>query len=147
MKYVPAWSWLGLEPARIIAENEFGNLIIEDVLGSFWRLCPEECSCTKIASNLSELESVRNDPKFAEDWEMMWIVEIAKGVCGPLSQGNKYSLKMPACLGGDYVAENFAIVPLRELIGFSGSIAFQAKDLPDGAKIKLKVINDPDEHS
>ena len=140
-----AWGWLGLEPARIIAENDFGNLIIEDVNGSFWRLCPEECSCTRIASNRDELHTVLEDPEFSEDWAMARIVEVARNVCGPLSEGRKYSLKMPVCLGGDYVGENFAIAPLRELIGFSGSIAFQAKDLADGTKIELKVINHPDQ--
>jgi hypothetical protein len=140
-----AWSWCGLKPTRIIAENDFGNLIIEDIDGSFWRLCPEECSCTKIASSFSELESVRNSPEFVEDWEMARIVEVAQTVCGPLSDGKKYALKIPACLGGDYVGNNFAIVPFGELIGFSGSIASQAKDLSDGTEVELRIIDHPDQ--
>ncbi len=135
-----AWSWIGLEPVRIIAGNDFGNLIIEDKKGSYWRLCPEECSCTRIATNHEELQTLLKDPKFSEDWEMVQIVEVARQVCGPLSEGRKYALKIPGCLGGDYVAENFAIIPLIELIGFSGSIALQTKDMADGTEIELKVI-------
>lgn len=136
-----AWGWTGLEPAKIIAENDFGNLIIEDKKGSYWRFCPEECSCTSIAANHGELQSLRNDPDFSEDWEMVRIVEVARRACGPLSEGRKYALKIPACLGGDYVAENIAIVPLLELIGFSGSIALQIKDMADRTDIELKVID------
>ena len=141
-----AWGWLGLEPTRVIAENDFGNLIIEDTKGAFWRLCPEECFCKKIASNRSELQTVMKDPEFATDWAMERIVEVARNVCGPLIAGKKYALKIPGCLGGEYVWENFAIVPLSELIGFSGTIAFQAKDLADGTKVELKVIH-PDQQS
>ncbi len=72
-----AWGWLGLEPVKIIAENDFGNLIIADVDGAFWLFCPEECSCTRIASNLSELQNVRDSPVFTEDWGMAGIIEDA----------------------------------------------------------------------
>jgi len=140
-----AWGWLGLEPAKVIAENDFGNLIIEDIKGAYWRLCPEECSCKRIAANRSELQTVLDDPEFSEDWAMVRIIEAAQQVCGPLSEGRKYALKIPWCLGGEYVAANYAIIPLREFIGFSGSVAFQAKDWPDGTKVELKVINRPDD--
>jgi len=138
-----SWGWTGLEPVRIVAENDFGNLIVEDVNGGFWRICPEECFCKKIASDHQEFRSVFADAAFAEDWEMARIVDVASAVCGPLTSGRKYALKIPGCLGGEYIATNFATAPLLELIGFSGSIAYQAKDLSDGAQVQLKVVNHP----
>lgn len=140
-----SWGWIGLESVRVFAENDFGNLIIEDADGGFWRICPEECFCKKIAGDRDELNAVIADPEFAEDWEMLRIVQAARETCGPLEHGRKYALKIPGCLGGEYVAENFATAPLQELVGFSGSIAHQTKDLPNGARIELKVINHPED--
>jgi hypothetical protein len=44
-------------------------------------------------------------------------------------------------LGGEYIISNIKTAPLIELIRFSGDLANQIKDLPDGAQIQLKVID------
>lgn len=36
-----AWGWVGIEQVDIMDDNEFGNLILRDVRGQCWRLCPE----------------------------------------------------------------------------------------------------------
>ena len=46
-----AWGWVGIEPVDLIDDNDFGNLIIEDVGGQYWRLCPEDLYCEVVASN------------------------------------------------------------------------------------------------
>ena len=43
-------------------------------------------------------------------------------------------------LGGDYDVENIRTVPQIEKIRFSGEIGKQVQELPDGAKIKLKIV-------
>jgi hypothetical protein len=136
-----AWSWKGFEPVAVIAENDFGNILVEDADGGFWRICPDECSCERIAADKSELERLLAKPEFLEDWYMHNVAAVARVACGSLSDGKKYSLKMPACLGGSYSAENFAIVPFAELISFSGDLAFQAKDLADGTQVELRIID------
>lgn len=135
-----AWGWIGLEPVEVVAENDFGNLIIRDASDAYWRLCPEECSCKIVAQSRDELEKLLKDSEFIVDWEMQRIVEVAYSTHGPLSGGRKYCLKIPGCLGGPYSAENYGTAPLVELVGFSGEIARQAKDLPDGAQVMLKVV-------
>lgn len=135
-----AWSWKGFEPVAVVAENDFGNVIFEDSDGGFWRICPEECSCERVAADKLELETLLAQPEFLEDWNMHNVVADARDACGPLTNGKKYSLKMPACFGGSYAAENYAIVPFGELISFSGSLAFQAKEMPDGTQVELKII-------
>ena len=37
-----AWGWTGIKPLELVDENDFGNLIIKDVRGQYWRLCPED---------------------------------------------------------------------------------------------------------
>ena len=133
------WGWAGIVPVEIVGENDFGNLIIKDAKNKFWRLCPEDLYCEVIAQDRQGFDELSIDQKFLEDWYMKPLVEQAKEALGPLPEGCKYCLTMPGPLGGEYAISNIKIVPLAELIGLSGDIAEQIKDLPEGAQIQLKV--------
>jgi hypothetical protein len=134
-----AWGWIGLDPAQIVDENDFGNLLIKDVIGRYWRLRPEDCECAVVAASREELDRLSGDQGFLHDWYMHALVEAARQRCGPLPAGAKYSLKVPGLLGGEYGGDNLAITPLAELIRVSGQIANETKDLPDGSSIRLQT--------
>jgi len=70
---------------------------------------------------------------------MRELVAQARSALGPLRPGYKYSLKVPAILGGEYGGSNLASTPLQELVSLSGSIARQIDQLPDGARVRLVV--------
>lgn len=133
------WGWAGLHPVEVIGENDFGNLIIKDIAGKYWRITPEECQCEVVANNKSELDALLSHQEFLHDWHMDTLVEVARERCGPLMEGRKYGLKIPSALGGEYVGDNLATAPLIELIRFSGDIARQIHNLPDGTPISLKL--------
>lgn len=135
-----SWGWVGLKPTEIVGENEFGNLIVKDEDGKYWRLCPEDCYCKIIATNRSELDALSIDQEFLHDWCMAALVSLAHDQCGPLTEGRKYCLKIPGVLGGAYGGDNLATAPQIDLIRMSGDIARQIEELPDGAKIKLQVV-------
>lgn len=136
-----SWCWIGLDPVEVVGENDFGNLIVKDTEGKYWRLCPEDCSCSVVAANRQELDALSTNQEFLHDWYMHALVELALEKCGPLPEGRKYCLKIPSLLGGEYDGENLASAPLVELVRFSGDVAKQTHDLPDGADVKLKVID------
>jgi hypothetical protein len=136
-----SWGWIGLEPAEVVGENDFGNLMIKDKDGRYWRLCPEDCSCKMVASNHQELDALSSDQEFLHDWYMRRLLDLAREKCGPLAEGRKYCLKIPAFLGGEYGGDNLATAPLVELVRLSGHLARETKDLPDGAAVRLKVVD------
>lgn len=136
-----SWGWVGIEPEEVVGENDFGNLMIKDIEGKYWRLCPEDVYCEVIAQNREELDKLSSDQEFLEDWYMQALVEKAQEHLGLLTEGQKYCLVTPGVLGGEYAISNIKTVPLIELIRFSGDLANQIKDLPDGAQIKLKVVD------
>jgi hypothetical protein len=136
-----SWSWVGLDPVEVISENDFGNLIVKDAEGKYWRLCPEDCSCSVIAANRQELDALSTNQEFLLDWYMRALIELAREKCGPLSEDQKYCLKIPGLLGGEYGGDNLATAPLVELVRISGDIAKQTHNLPDGAAVKLKVVD------
>ena len=133
------WGWTGIQPVEVIGENDFGNLIVKDGAGHYWRLCPEALTCEVIAQTRAELDRLSKDQDFLRDWYMKPLVDRAREKCGPLAEGRKYCFKIPPGLGGDYDSDNLATISLVELVRASGHLAFQIKDLPDGSKIQLRV--------
>lgn len=134
------WWWVGIHPVDVVCENDFGNLIVKDADGKFWRLCPEDLYCKVIAQNRTELDTLNQSQEFLHDWYMKAIVGKAAAELGPLPSGKKYCLKIPGPLGGDYDVPNFGICSHKKLVGFSGYLAKEIKDLPEGAKVKFKPI-------
>ena len=136
-----AWGWVGICPVEIVGENDFGNLIIKDMDGRYWRLCPENVYCKIIAYNREELDNLSKDQEFLSDWYMEPLVAAAKKSVGLLEEGQKYCLAIPGVLGGIYDVSNIKSVTQVELIRFSGNLAKQIKDLPDGQQVELKIID------
>lgn len=132
-----AWGWIGMLAKKIKMENEFGDMVIQSESGKYYRICPEELSCEKIAETEIEFNSLIKSSEFQKDWQMMNLVKVAKEKYGELIKGEKFCLKVPAVIGGEYSEENIGKISFEELILFSGDLAFQIKDLDDGQKIAL----------
>jgi hypothetical protein len=135
-----AWGWIGLDPVEVVATNLFGNLIVRAKDGAFWRICPEELSCKRIAENVDEFATISSGDEFRTDWEMSRLVELARQKLGPLSEGRCYCLKLPAVIGGSYEVSNLGTNSVLELIAFSGDLAEQIKDVPDGGEIQIEIV-------
>ena len=87
-----AWGWTGLDPEEVVGENDFGNLMIKDQSGRYWRLCPEDLYCKVIADSRAELDALTQDPEFLHDWYMTELVQQARESLGPLPPGFKYCI-------------------------------------------------------
>jgi hypothetical protein len=136
-----SWGWAGLDPDQIVGDNDFGNLMVKDHSGRYWRLCPEDLYCRVVAESRPELDALSHNQEFLRDWYMNELVAQAKERLGPLRPGYKYCLKIPGLLGGEYGGGNLASIPIGELISASGHIARQVADLPDGAKVRLSIVD------
>jgi len=134
-----AWNWKGFKAIKIIQTNDFGNVIFETETNEFWRICPEEISCEKVAINKAEYEKLKLDLDFIEDWEMSNMNNLAKEKFGEVNNYEKYCFKLPPILGGEYSLDNLGKINFSKMITLSGEIGFQIKDLKDGEKIKVDV--------
>jgi hypothetical protein len=137
-----AWSWIGLDAVEIVATNAFGNYLVRDADGAYWRICPEELSCAKIADDESAYVSLLRDNGFLADWELQHLLELAVKKFGSPTADTCFCLKMPGVFGGKYVLENIGTISRRELVSFAGDMARQIEGVPDGAKLELKIIRD-----
>ena len=125
-----AWGWVGLTAVEVLGANAFGNLIIRDDEGRYWRLRPQDLCCEPLADNRDALDALSYNQDFLNDWYMPEVVHLAEATLGPLTDDRTYCLKIPSALGGHYGRDNLAIVPLPQLIRFSGEGAQQFEALP-----------------
>lgn len=131
------WSWKLGKPVEIVATNRFGNAIVRNEAGEYHRIIPEEWQCKLLATSTAELEEKRREPGFIRDWEMLPLIARAEVVHGQLADGQVYYLVVPGVLGGKYAEENIRKISLVELLAYSGSMARQIDDVPDGAEVKI----------
>lgn len=136
-----AWGWTGLRPKDVIETNAFGNMIVKDDHGTYWRICPEDLSCTVIATTDEDFCRLRDDPVFVRNWDVSLWVEAARARLGDIPPERTYCLKVPAPLGGRYESANFGTISRLELLSASGDMARQIHDLPDGAQVELRLSN------
>jgi len=132
-----SWGWTGLDPAAVTATNAFGNVIVCATDGAYWRIRPEELSCEVVARDDAAFKALWASEAFQVDWQMTRLVELARAALGPVDEQRCYCLKTPAVLGGAYDTANFGTITRQELLAFSGDVAEQIKDVPDGASVKF----------
>jgi hypothetical protein len=133
------WGWAVPSPARVVAINKFGNVLVVVEDGAVWRICPEEVSCQRVCSDPTDLAALMADPEFREDWEMTPVVSQPEASYGVQPDGRCFCLKIPGVLGGKYSIDNIGTITLIEVVSFSGHLGRRIKDLPDGATISLDV--------
>src|SRR5262249_11965527 len=136
-----AWHFTDLVPSAVLDTNAFGNLLVEDTSGRIWRICPEELSCEIVADSRADLEQLRRTADFVQNWEMPRLVKLAQSSLGTPGPGRCYCLKVPAVIGGAYAVDNLGTIALSELIDVSGDVAFQIKDLPDGTRVEVRIVD------
>lgn len=133
------WSWALSEASRVLAQNRFGNVVVELNDGSIWRVCPEELIASKVAGSEAELAELWANHEFQTDWSVEAWIEAAESTLGPLKEGQCYGFKIWPVLGGTYEVENMAIKSMLEWLAVSGDVGRQAKDLPAGTQVRLDV--------
>lgn len=134
------WGWTGIQPEKIIAENEFANLIIQDTEGRFWRLCPEDLYCDPIADDKEEYNELVKDEEFNLDWFMDVMVHKATEKYGQLQDGFKFHLLEPGALGGKYAVFNIRPIEFERIIKFSGELA-QKVQRAGGKKVNFTPLS------
>lgn len=137
-----AWGWVGLAAIELMGENEFGNLIMLDEDGAYWRLSPHALSCQTVAEDDEQMAALSYNQRFLHDWYMTELVHLARRTLGPLDPGRKYCLKVPSVLGGEFAGDNLATAPLRELIRFSGDVAQHYDSAPDCGELLFRPVEE-----
>jgi hypothetical protein len=134
------WGWAIGTPVRVVAVNSFGNVLVQNSTGQFFRITPENLEYVFLCDSEDALHKITRESKFAFDWDMKLLRDQAERALGKLTTNECYHLVIPATLGGAYALSNIKKISIGEWLSFSGNVAHQIKDLPDGSHVQFKWI-------
>ena len=133
------WSWTLSDACRVLAQNSFGNVLVELSDASIWRVCPEDLAASRMARSAAKIAELRTNQEFQTDRTVDGWVEAAETTLGPLHEGQYYGFKICPVLGGAYDVENMAIKSILEWLAVSGDVGRKVQELPSGTQIRLEV--------
>ncbi len=144
-KTLSTWSWLVPLEFTLWLVNRFADLFIVLPNGTVHMLDVGAGTLTKLADSRDEFAAKIDEGDNANQWLMVPLVDqmVAAGVV--LRPGQCYGFKTPPVLGGDYTVENTGALALGDYLGAYGSIHEQLRDVPDGSRVVLTVLNKPAE--
>ena len=134
------WGWTGVVAERVRAKSPMGHLLISDAQDRFYYLDPDGMAVVALGSR-DQAQAHLDEPEANQLWWGGELVVSARDLLGEPPEGSVFALKPHAMLEGHYAPENMCIMPLEELIAFSGDVARQIKDLPDGSKFRIEVTD------
>jgi hypothetical protein len=85
-------------------------------------------------------DMLKHDDNFNQQF-MAVLVDRCREAGIRLNPGQCYSLVIPAVLGGKYDIENIKPISMAEYYSFMASVHSQIKDLPDGSRVVLKIVD------
>ena len=134
------WAWL-LPQAEftIWLMNRYGDLFLVFADGTVHMLDVGNGSLEKLAESRDEFCRMIADGDNANMWLMIPLVDSLVAAGKVLEPGRCYSFIIPPALGGEYTVGNTATLNVREHYGVYASIQDQIKDLPEGARVRLRV--------
>ena len=133
-----SWGWAIGKPVSIVALNAFGNVIVRNDAGKFFRIMPEGLKCAELAEDEAELKQKFESAEFQQSWEMNSLVQSAHRTLGGLSEGQCYHLVIPSVIGGVYEVKNLKIISTREWLELSGYVAQQIRER---ARIPVEYVH------
>lgn len=124
--------------ALFFAEDVFGTQFCLRS-GSVCTFDPETGSFEAMAENLENWAT-----KILDDYDLWTGHRLARdwqSIHGPIPIGFRLLPLTPFVLGGEFVVENLHAVESVKGMKLRASIAVQIRDLPDGAKVTLQVVD------
>jgi len=134
------WGWTGIEFARIEAVSPMGHLLVADADGCLYHLDPGLFTVAALGNEDAARAHFANDDMRLVRQAHTW-VEAARERLGQCPDGSIYFLRPIALTEGNYIRDEFCILPLAELISVTGEITRQTKDLSPGAKFEITIVD------
>jgi len=132
-----AWLPLFPAPARVLRTNLFGDAFVLTEDGAIHML--ERAACAAQCVTSSEEEFWRELEGDRQGWLLRRLADACRNEGKELGDGQCYAFSTLPVLGGDYVAENVWVAHWNEWFAFTADVFRQIKDLPDGARVTLKI--------
>jgi hypothetical protein len=133
------WRWLCKEPMALVARNAFGDLFLRDESGHVHQLDVAIGKLTKVAASEQEFRELALTSERQEEWFAVTDEKaaIARGLAPSETQCIGFSVPLVFAESGS--PDTAYVADLYEHVSFLGDLNRQISDLPDGAKVQLRI--------
>jgi hypothetical protein len=140
-RLLSGWALLVPPEVEVWLMNRFGDLFLVLPDGTVHMLDVANGRLDELAGSRDEFCRKVDEDGNANLWFMIPLADQLVEAGMTLTAGRCYFFLTPPILGGEYSVGNTRVVPIEELFGVYGSYHEQLRDLPDGAKVVLKVVD------
>jgi hypothetical protein len=134
------WRWKIGGGATIVALSRSGDAFVAQADGKVWWLDTGAGELEQVAASRTEFAELLTDPANASRLLLTPVVEEFVRLHGPFPSGKCLSFTQLPVLGGSYSIENRWLAPAVEHFGVTGDMHRQIRDVPDGAKVQIRVV-------
>lgn len=138
-EFMSDWGFALPEPFTIWLVNRFGDIVAVFDDGSVHFLDVGTGVIERIADSCEHFISLVDQDNNARGWFLIDLVDQCVAAGFVLNDNQCYSFKVPPILGGQYSVQNVAVTDLAVHYSFMADICRQAKDLPNGTKVRIVV--------
>ncbi len=133
------WRWLCPKQMTLVARNVFGDLFLRDESGQVFRLDVAVGKLTEAAKSEAQFRELAETLEKREEWFKEADQEAAarRGLDPSATQCIGFSVPLVFAESGS--PDTAYVVDLYEHVSFLGDLNQQISNLPDGAKVRLRV--------
>jgi hypothetical protein len=135
------WAWLLPGEFTLWLVTRFADLILVLPDGSVHMLDVGAGTLERVANDRADFSKKIDEGDNANNWLKIPLVDECRAAGMRLKRGQCYGFKTPPVLGGEYSVENVGPLSITDYLGAYGSIHEQIRNLPDGAEVRLKVVD------
>ncbi|WP_088342597.1 MULTISPECIES: T6SS immunity protein Tdi1 domain-containing protein [Rhodomicrobium] len=133
--------WADILPAqcRVLGANLFADIFLADATGAIHMLQVSAASITKIARSKEEFFQRCFDDE--DGWLLRPLVDRCRSAGMNPTTCQCYAFTTLPLFGGKYQTDNIWMCSWSEWISFTASIHVQTKDLPNGSRIQIRIVD------
>lgn len=136
-----AWAWLLPEEYRPVLFSALGDMFFETASGDVQWLNTGTAEISHVADSLDLFREFLGS-EFANELFLPPLIEKLIDAGKRLGPEQCYSYTtLPIFKEGTYTAENLAPISMKEHFRLTGSLHEQLQDMPEGAKVRMKVVD------
>jgi Domain of unknown function (DUF1851) len=136
-----SWAWLLGEPFAPVLFSAIGDVFFERASGDVWWLNVGIGEITRVADSIDQFRQLLATER-ADEWFMPDLVEQLHAAGKVPEEGQCYSYAiLPIFEEGKYEVWNLKPVSAKDHFCSTAHVVIQTRSLPDGEKVKLKIVN------
>jgi hypothetical protein len=134
------WRWLCADEVALIARNAFADLFLLTKEGNVLRLDISAGKLTKVAESEDQFRKLAETKEKREEWFAESDEQIAASRGLKPATNQCIAFATPLAFAESASSNKPFVVDIYEQVGFSGDMHRQLSQLPEGTKVRLKVV-------